>query len=103
MPVKINGLLSGALKGNNDKDTVTRTTDSSNAYRTNSVVSAQSDSVNLTSTSTQLQQLEHRIWNMPVVDARLVEEVQRQLTMGSFIVDSENAASKLITMETSLP
>jgi anti-sigma28 factor (negative regulator of flagellin synthesis) len=50
-----------------------------------------------------MQQLENRITKMPVVDAQLIQEVQHKLATGSFRVDPESAASKLLTMESSLP
>jgi anti-sigma28 factor (negative regulator of flagellin synthesis) len=47
--------------------------------------------------------MESHIAKMSVVDAQLVQEVQHKLARGSFIVDADSAASKLLTMETSLP
>ena len=60
------------------------------------------DTLSLTSTAGELQQLEGRIKQMPVVDAQLVDEVQRKLSTGSFRVDPESSASKLLDMERSL-
>lgn len=64
---------------------------------------ARGDSVSLTGTASQLQQLESRIRQMPVVDAQLVDEVQRKLSNGSFRIDPESSASKLLAMENALP
>ena len=101
MAVKISSLSSGSLQGLGGSGTVARSEDSPRPASSGGA--ARSDSVSLTGTAAQLQQLESRIAQMPVVDAQLVEEVQRQLATGSFRVDPDSSASKLLTMETSLP
>ena len=101
MAVKISSLSSGNLQGLGGSGTVARSEDSTSPASNGGA--ARSDSVSLTSTAAQLQQLESRIAQMPVVDAQLVEEVQRQLATGSFRVDPDSSASKLLKMETSLP
>ena len=101
MAIKINSLSSGGLQGLGNSGPIEQNDKTPSA---NSADNAQrSDSVSLTSIAAQLQQLEGRITQMPVVDARLVEEVQRQLATGSFVLDPESSANKLIIMEKSLP
>ena len=63
---------------------------------------AQSDSVSLTASATQLQELESRINSMPVVDAAIVDSVQQQLSTGSFEVNEKSTANKLLTSEKNL-
>ena len=62
-----------------------------------------SDTVNLTESAARLRNLENTIGQLPVVDAQRVEGLQRQLATGSFSVDSENSAHKLLEMERNLP
>lgn len=100
MAIKINSLSSRNLQGLTGGSAVEQTDDSAESSQGGA---ARGDSVSLTSTAAQLQQLESRILSMPVVDARLVEEVQRQLATGNFIVDPESSASKLLTLEKALP
>jgi|GEM_PF-1654508 len=101
MAIKINSLSSGGLQGLVGGAPLERTEESASSDRGGRA--EQGDSISLTHTAAQFQQLESQIAQMPVVDARLVEEVQRQLATGSFRVDPESTASKLITMERSLP
>ena len=63
---------------------------------------AQTDSVNITASATQMQELENRINSMPVVDAAIVDSVQQQLSTGSFEVNEKSTADKLLTTEKNL-
>jgi len=64
--------------------------------------SSQTDSVNLTVNTSQLQELEAQIESMPVVDAGIVDSVQQQLNTGSFEVNDKSTADKLLTSEKEL-
>ena len=64
--------------------------------------STQTDSVNLTVSAGQLQELENRINNMSVVDTQAVESVQQQLSSGNYEIDDESTADKLIETERKL-
>ena len=74
----------------------------SSASRSGKGSSVQADSVNLTASATQLQELENRIANRTVVDAAIVEAVQQQLSTGSFVVNEKSTADKLLTTEKQL-
>ena len=104
MAIKISSLSSGSLKGIGGGGSVERTEESTSAHSLHKTPGGGSDdSVSLTSNVSQLQQLENRISQMSVVDAQLVEEVQRKLATGSFRIDPDSAASKMLMMELSLP
>ena len=103
MAVKISSLSSGSLQGTKGGGSVDRTDEAAGAHSLHKTYAGSDDTVSLTSNASQLQQLEGRITLMSVVDAQLVEEVQRQLATGSFRIDPESSASKLLTMERSLP
>lgn len=64
--------------------------------------SAQTDTISLTASATQLQELENRIASMPVVDAGIVDSVQQQISTGNFEVNEESTADKLLTSEKNL-
>ena len=64
--------------------------------------SAKGDSLNLTASATQLQELENRIASMPVVDVNAVDAVQQQLSTGSFEVNEKSTANKLLDSEKKL-
>lgn len=102
MAVKISSLSSGTLKGLSNNDPVERTDRSSSALSSETEIINQGDTVSLTGTAAQLQHLESTISKLPVVDAQLVQEVQHKLATGSFRVNPESTATKLLTMESSL-
>lgn len=61
-----------------------------------------SDKVSLTSAAVQLQALEDQIAELPVVDTKRVEEVQRSLATGSFQIDPASVADKMLQFEAAL-
>jgi negative regulator of flagellin synthesis FlgM len=61
------------------------------------------DSFDLTGSASKLQKLESHIAQMPVVDAQQVESVRRALATGSFTIDPQSAADKMLAMEIALP
>ena len=61
------------------------------------------DSVDITGSAAKLLELESRIADMPVVDAQNVEAVRRALATGSFTIDPQSAADKMLAMELNLP
>ncbi len=65
--------------------------------------STRTDSLDLTNNAGKLLELEGRIANMPIVDAQKVEAVQQALANGSFTIDPQSAAEKMLAMELSLP
>jgi negative regulator of flagellin synthesis FlgM len=57
------------------------------------------DRVDLTGEARQLQQLERQIASQPVVDRQRVETVRSAVQDGTFRVDAERIAEKLMTLE----
>jgi negative regulator of flagellin synthesis FlgM len=101
MPIQINSLSSRNLKGTGKSTQVQSPAKTAGAKSTTSTSSA--DRLNLTGDAGKLQELEGRIANMPIVDAQKVESVQQALATGSFIIDPQSAADKMLAMELSLP
>jgi flagellar biosynthesis anti-sigma factor FlgM len=103
MPIEINSLSSGNLQ-NVGKGNVQRTDGNPAVSRALAgKVKGKDDSFNKTGSAAMLQELEGRIANMPVVDAQQVEAVRRALATGSFTIDPNSTAGKLLFMEISLP
>lgn len=57
------------------------------------------ESVHLTDTANQLRELERQIGTLPVVDAQRVESLRQSIADGSYEVDAERVAEKLIAFE----
>lgn len=62
-------------------------------------VGASGDQVSLTASASLLQELEREIAQLPVVDTRRVDEVQRSLATGTFTVNAPQVADKLMQLE----
>ena len=60
---------------------------------------ADTDTVNLTNSATQLQALAAQIAELPVADTRLVSEVQVSLATGTFQVAPVKVANNMLTQE----
>ena len=63
--------------------------------------SSTQDTVSLTQTASQLQQLENTIADLPVVDTQRVESIRQSIASGSFEIDSARVADKLLNFEQS--
>jgi len=103
MAIEINSLTSNSLRNVGDDSAVKSTQVNPALSRVAEKVKAKSDSFNMTGSAAKLQELEARIAQMPVVDAQHVEAVQRALATGSFTIDPQSAAGKLLYMELTLP
>lgn len=60
------------------------------------------DTVSLTDTAMKLRSLENRIESLPVVDSQRVEGIRLSVADGTYTVNAENIASKLIDSELGL-
>ena len=99
---KTNSQVSTLKKNESAGKTGKTASTGSTAGSSKSSGSSKTDSVNLTASATQLQQLEQTIANMPVVDAQIVDAVQQQVSTGSFEVNEKSTANKLLETEKNL-
>lgn len=60
------------------------------------------DRVSLTGEARQLKELENELASRPVVDSQRVEAVRNAVDNGTFSVDAERIADKLISLEQAL-
>jgi len=60
------------------------------------------DTVSLTETSAQLRSLESSLASLPVVDTQRVESIKQAIADGSYQVDAQTVADKLIDFEATL-
>ena len=64
--------------------------------------SPSTDQVSLTPTAQQLRNLEQQIADQPVVDTQKVNSVKEALATGSFDIDSDRIAGKMMSLEKAL-
>ena len=61
-----------------------------------------SDRISLTGEARQLQELETRLASQPVVDSQRVEAVRSAVENGTFTIDPERIAEKMMNLEEAL-
>jgi flagellar biosynthesis anti-sigma factor FlgM len=104
MAIEINNLTSKSLQSVSDDSSVQRTQGNPAVSRAlNGKAKAKGDSFDMTGSTSKLLELESRIAQMPVVDGQQVEAVRNALNTGSFTIDPQSAADKMLAMEISLP
>ncbi len=57
------------------------------------------DTVNITSTASQMQSLEKQLASLPVVDVQRVDAVKREISNGTFEINPTRIADKMIQIE----
>mgnify|MGYP002713187021 CR=1 FL=1 len=60
------------------------------------------DTVSLTDTATNLQKINKEINELPVVDSQRVEAIRQAIASGSYEVDLQRTAEKMVGFETAL-
>jgi negative regulator of flagellin synthesis FlgM len=103
MPIDINGLPSATPPPSGDKSRVKGGQQPADNASTPKGNEAQTDTVSLTSAGVHLAEIERALANVPVVDAKRVEEVKQAITDGRYQVDSARVADKLLSFEDALP
>ncbi|MBF0264503.1 MAG: flagellar biosynthesis anti-sigma factor FlgM [Gammaproteobacteria bacterium] len=86
----------------NIKPAVNNVTSVNKVAEKESKASRVSDDVTLTSSAVNLKKLEESIAKLPIVDTKKVEDVQRSIKEGTYQIDPDRIASKLIEMEFAL-
>lgn len=104
MPINISNISTHA-KSNASQANKTNEQKSVNTIQNSDVkanATLEQDSVNLTSSATQIKSLEAQVARLPIVDIQKVEEVKNSLNDGTFEFNSVRIAEKLINFEKGL-
>jgi len=102
MTIEISGVLGKSVQDSVDSSKVNSTGPNGGGHKAAATPSSGGgDKVSLTSSAMQLQALEERIADLPVVDVQKVSDVQRALATGTLDVNEENAANNLLQIEKS--
>lgn len=104
MSIEINNLPSTQLPiDTSTQSTGTATNDNGAAQQAqNPVGGTAKDQVSLTPEAQQLRDLEAKVASMPEVDSNRVNQIKQQLANGSFDVNPERIASKMMNLERAL-
>lgn len=103
MPIEINGhnLSQTGSAGESAKLRAVRGEDKA-ATQQQTGAAASTDTVQLTGTAALLQKLDAQIAAQPVVDVQRVEAIRQQIANGTYQIDPQRVADKLIRAETAL-
>lgn len=74
----------------------------SNPQSATGFVQSTADTVNLTGTASQLRSLEQQLVSQPVVDAQRVDAIKREIASGSYEIDAQRVADKMIQIESAI-
>ncbi len=104
MVSEIKGPISGIIQSADTRNAQvdTQKTDDANK-KTETSTPVASSNVNLTQAASQLHSLEKAVEAAPVVDQQKVDAIRKSILEGTYKVDSEQTASKLIDLDTALP
>lgn len=103
MVSEIQGSNSGIVQSADNRNNQVSSKKPDEAKKTESSAPVASSSVNLTQAASNLQALEKAISAAPEVDQQKVDAVRKSINEGSYQVDSERTATKLINFDTALP
>lgn len=104
MVSEIQGSNSGVVQGTDNRNAQLNAKKVDDANKAEATAApAASSSVNVTQAASSLQALEKSIAAAPEVDQQKVDAVRKAINEGTYKVDSEQTASKLIGFDTALP
>ncbi len=101
MPIDINGISTPKVHAPKD-DSQLKASVEKHLPAAESGKSSASDTVSLSENAVQLGKVDNTSVAAPVVDTKRVEEVKQAISDGSFKVDAEKIADKLMKFETVL-
>ena len=104
MSVDLNGIGQGQV--NTQRTTVDKPVNSQNAGQTApeqaKAQSARGENVNLSNQARNLKQLEQKLGDYPEMDDERIEEIRTALANGTYKVDAEKLAQKMLDMDKSI-
>ncbi|HFC53539.1 MAG TPA: flagellar biosynthesis anti-sigma factor FlgM [Gammaproteobacteria bacterium] len=99
MNINIRNTPNPSLKGPEEMARVGVERDGSATLQRSSSTTAAQDGVTLTSTAARLRSLENTISSLPVVDSRRVAEIKQTIDEGSYEINPQRIAEKMLDME----
>ncbi len=106
MSVDFNGIGPGQVntqKTTADKSSATQSTQPSTAEQAKTQAQgARGENVNLSSQAKNLKQLEQKLGSYPEMDDDRIEQIRSALESGSYKVDAEKLAQKMLEMDESI-
>lgn len=101
MSIDINGISSTKMPAPTDDSKLKQNVEPQTS-NTESGKSSTADTVSLSENAVQLGKIDNSVINAPVVDTQRVEQVKQAISDGTYKVDAEKVADKLMQFESIL-
>lgn len=101
MAIEINNITSTKAQRSTDDTKLNQSSDQPVAQQETGKSSA-TDTVSLSDNAVQLGKVEHSVATTPVIDTQRVEQLKQAIANGSYEVDAEKVADKLMQFESIL-
>ena len=102
MSIDINGISSPKVVAPTDDSKLKQSVEQQQPVKAESGQSSAADTVSLSDNAVQLGKVDNVAIAAPVVDAKRVEEIKAAISNGSYEVDTEKVANKLMQFESIL-
>jgi len=102
MPIDIVGRTTTGLADANGNSNVRGTNNQNSSVASNNTDAAGGDKVSLTGTAAWLQQIQASLDQIPVVDSVRVENIRNAVNNGTYEVNPDRVADKILKMEAML-
>jgi len=105
MPININQITSNTTQTKNageQKNVVNLDKITKNSTQSSEKATLSPDSVNLTASATRIKALEEQVARLPIVDTNKIEQIKSSIDEGSYEVNPERIATKMIQLENDL-
>jgi len=102
MGIEINGLVNRGPHGANSNKTEKESQGSAASSSEGQSSAPASDSVSLTDTASRMSNIQQALADVPVVNADKVAELREAISNGSYQIDPEKVAEKLLSFEQNL-
>jgi len=104
MPIEIINLPTAKPASNNEGALARTAAENSRSEKApnNSEIPTQTDTVSITEIATQLQSMESKISDIPVIDIERVEAVKASLENGEFQINDNKLADNILRIESQL-
>jgi len=102
MPIEIVGRTTTSLADTNGNSNVRGTNSQNSSAASNDANAASGDKVSLTGSAAWLYQIQASLDQIPVVDSARVDNIRNAVNNGTYEVNSDRVADKILQMEAML-
>lgn len=102
MSIEINGQSNPSRLNTNEGSSTQSTPGESGGKAQNTAALTSPDTLSLTNTAAIMQEIQARIASTPVVDGARVEAIKEALNNGTYLINTDSVAEKLMSFEANL-